>query len=174
MILAFEANSAAASLNYIFFSNFSLKYVHLNFRIPRSNSYSRDKSYLNVPPNRNIRERGTSLPDNPQTGTGSRRSHTIDLYRLREFTVKNNRIISHTESLQPRYGRSSNSINSSASRYVWFSDGQVGYPKIWVIRPPGYRYLRGTARNMSFYKYPTRWILEHKYPNKYQLQHFNV
>ena len=118
---------------------------------------------MNVPsPNRHLRERGTSLPD-PQTGNGKgKRSHTIDLYRLREFTVKNNRIISHTESLQPRYGRSSNSINSSASRYVWFSDGQVGYPKIWVIRPPGYRYLRGTARNMSFYKYPTRWILAHK------------
>ena len=89
----------------------------LNFRIPRSNSYSRDKSYLNVPsPNRHLRERGTSLPG-PQTGNGNgKRSHTIDLYRLREFTVKNNRIISHTESLQPRYGRSSNSINSSASR----------------------------------------------------------
>ena len=79
---------------------------------------------MNVPsPNRHLRERGTSLPD-PQTGNGKgKRSHTIDLYRLREFTVKNNRIISHTESLQPRYGRSSNSINSSASRYDLVMDG---------------------------------------------------
>ncbi len=61
-----------------------------------------------------------SLPEAPQNGhASSSNNNSSDLYRLREFTVSNKRIISHTESLQPRYVRSNNSINSSASRFVF-------------------------------------------------------
>ena len=72
-----------------------------------SRSNSRD-TYLSVP---GRRERGTSLTESPG-------HNEADLYRLREFTVSNKKIVKHTESLQFRSLRSNNSINSSGSRYL--------------------------------------------------------
>ena len=73
-----------------------------------SRSNSRD-TYLSVP---GRRERGSSL-----TEASGPNGHTEpDLYRLREFTVSNKKIVKHTESVQFRSLRSSHSINSSGSR----------------------------------------------------------
>ena len=73
-----------------------------------SRSNSRD-TYLSVP---GRRERGSSLTEAP----GSNGHAESDLYRLREFTVSNKKIVKHTESVQFRSLRSSHSINSSGSR----------------------------------------------------------
>eukprot|EP00095_Tigriopus_kingsejongensis_P003006 maker-scaffold170_size291898-snap-gene-0.14 protein:Tk03006 transcript:maker-scaffold170_size291898-snap-gene-0.14-mRNA-1 annotation:"flocculation protein flo11-like isoform x1" len=70
-------------------------------RMPRSPS--RD-GYLMVPE----RQRGSSLPEGRE-----QKPPESDLYRLRQFTVSNKRIVKRSDSLQPR--RSVGSIHSSAS-----------------------------------------------------------
>ena len=60
--------------------------------------------YLMVPE----RQRGSSLPE------GREQKQESDLYRLRQFTISNKRIVQRSDSLQPR--RSVGSIHSSASR----------------------------------------------------------
>ena len=54
------------------------------------------------------RQRGSSLPE------GREQKQESDLYRLRQFTVSNKRIVQRSDSLQPR--RSISSVHSSASR----------------------------------------------------------
>ncbi len=77
-------------------------------RMPQSPS--RD-GFLMVPD----RQRGSSLPEG-RDGRGGGGSHEgADLYRLRQFTVSNKRIVRRTDSLQPRRSVGS-SIHSSASR----------------------------------------------------------
>jgi hypothetical protein len=66
------------------------------------------EGYLMVP---GSRQRGSSLPEPRE-----REEEGADLYRLRAFTVSNKRIVTRSDSLQPRHYRSNNSINSSASR----------------------------------------------------------
>ncbi len=55
------------------------------------------------------RQRGSSLPE------GREQKQESDLYRLRQFTVANKKIVQRSDSLQPR--RSISSVHSSASRY---------------------------------------------------------
>ncbi len=69
--------------------------------MPRSPSKD---GYLMVPD----RQRGSSLPE------GREQKQEGDLYRLRQFTVSNKRIVQRSDSLQPR--RSISSVHSSASR----------------------------------------------------------
>ncbi|XP_059089363.1 uncharacterized protein LOC131885351 isoform X3 [Tigriopus californicus] len=70
-------------------------------RMPRSPS--RD-GYLMVPE----RQRGSSLPEGRE-----QKQPESDLYRLRQFTISNKRIVKRSDSLQPR--RSVGSVHSSAS-----------------------------------------------------------
>ena len=77
--------------------------TNMNAQHRMARSPSKD-GYLMVPE----RLRGSSLPE------GREQKQESDLYRLRQFTVSNKRIVQRSDSLQPR--RSVSSIHSSASR----------------------------------------------------------